>query len=211
MLSVLFPGMFESNLLQMNYELADLYRSINDAKKAEECYQEALEIGRRFVVKRLLFPAPGFPDYEPFVATICNDLGVLYWKINRFQEAAVYLQEALEIRRKFAGRNPGLFLSKIADTCNDIGGLYCKTNHYKEAEQCYQEALEIYKELSVRKAGRYEAKLAMAYNNLSIVYEETGRYELAEDGYQKALAIRKNYRRKTLRSLILIWQILIII
>ena len=76
------------------------------------------------------------------------NLGRLYWKLGRFEEAEHAYLEALEIDKELANKNPDAYKPNVAMTQTGLGRLYDDLGRYEEAKQAYQEALEIEKELA---------------------------------------------------------------
>jgi len=76
------------------------------------------------------------------------NLGILYWKLGRFEEAEHAYQEALEIDKVLANKNPDAYKPNVAVTQESLGRLYADLGRFEESEQAYQEAIEINKELA---------------------------------------------------------------
>jgi tetratricopeptide (TPR) repeat protein len=101
--------------------------------EAERAYEEALSIYREL-------SAVGPDVYQPFVATVLTNLGLLYAETNRMDKAEEAYAEALSIRRTLAGINPDAFLPDVVVTLFNLAALYNNTKRFKEAENAGQEA-----------------------------------------------------------------------
>src|SRR6185312_1950227 len=62
--------------------------------------------------------------YEPEVAIVLHNLGLVYRDMQRLQESQMANEEALRIRRRLAQDNPSVYRSAVADTLIDLGSLY---------------------------------------------------------------------------------------
>jgi tetratricopeptide (TPR) repeat protein len=65
--------------------------------------------------------------YLPYVATSLHNLGLLYIGSKRYTEAVKALNEALDIREKFADENPDAFNIDLCHTLIPLSGLYILT------------------------------------------------------------------------------------
>ena len=162
----------------INSEMADK----KARKQAERDYRDALEI-----LEELAEKDPAY--YEPYLATIYNNLGNFYSDDGHRQEAEDHYQESLKIYERLAQAQPAVYESDLADSYNNLGIFYQKDGRRQEAEDHYQESLKIYERLAQVQPAVYEPDLAMIYGNLGIFYKEDGRRQEAEECYQKSLKI----------------------
>ncbi len=143
--------------------------------EAEPLLKEALEIHRKTL-----------GEENPDVATVLNNLGLLYSSQRRYDEAEPLYEEALEIHRKTLGdENP-----YVATGRGNLGSLYYRQRRYDEAEPLLKEALEIHR----KTLGDENLDVARDLNSLGLLYFKLGRYNKAESSYEEALEIY----RKTL-------------
>ena len=124
------------------------------------------------------------------VATTLNNLANLHSAQNEIAIAEQEYQEALQIRRKLAVKNPFL-LPYVATTLNNLAILHKNKNETAIAEQEYQEALQIYKELAVENPRSFRFYIATTLNNLAILHKNKNETIIAEQEYQEALQIYK--------------------
>ena len=98
-----------------------------------------------------------------------NNLGLVYFKASRIEEALREYMEALKI-------NPA-----NANTHNNMGVLYYETGRFEAAAKKYEDALFI------------DPAFTNAMNNLGVVYVELGRVEEGVEKYKEALSLRPAY------------------
>jgi len=100
-----------------------------------------------------------------------NNLGNLFLRNGRMDEAVKQFQKALEIEPRYALAH------------NNLGAAFYQLGRMDEAVTHYQQALEI------------EPRFAQAHNNLGIVLFEKGQVDEAIAHFQKALAVQPNNAR----------------
>jgi len=94
----------------------------------------------------------------PRLAKILNNLGVLYEREARYEEAQKVLRRALAIWQTQANPQP----LDLATTLNNLASLYTYQSRYEEAEPLYRECLEVRE----TKLGPEDLQVANALNNL---------------------------------------------
>ena len=99
------------------------------------------------------------PEIRPTQAHARNDLGFVYQRLGRYQEAITNLQDSLAIFRGLSD------LSGQAAGLNGLGLVYCRLGQYQEAITSLQDSLTIRRELSDRHGQ------AASLNNLGNVYQ----------------------------------------
>ena len=136
-------------------KVAGFYQFLHDFAEADKLYQNALALA----------------DTSDDRATTLNNLAVLQSDRKDYEAAEKGYQEALEIRRELARRNPATYLPDVAMTLNNLAILQRARNDYEAAEKGYQEALEIRRELARRNPATYQPKVAMTLINLGIFFQ----------------------------------------
>jgi len=120
------------------------------------------------------------PDH-PNVASILNNLALLYKATGRYAEAEPLYRRALAIDEKaFGPHHP-----EVAADTHNLAMLYRTTGRYAEAEPLYRRALAIWE----KALGPNHSKVAACLNNLAGLYLTTDRYAEAEPLYRQALRI----------------------
>ena len=97
--------------------------------------------------------------------------------------------EALEIYRRLARKNPEAFESDVALTLNNLAALHYNTQRLDLAEKEYNEALEIYRRLAQKNPEAFESNVASTLNNLAALHYNTQRFDSAMEELEEALAI----------------------
>ena len=129
--------------------------------------------------------------YEPQLAAICNNLGVIYNDTQRFIESEKIYKAALEIRKRLADANPQAYESNLATSYDNLALLYKDTQRYAESEKMHKAAFEIRKRLADANPQVYEPNLAASYNNLANLYSITQRFTESDKMYKSMLDIYK--------------------
>ena len=160
---------------------------------------DALAENNEFVAIRVKI-ARKIIELYPGLATAHNNLGVLLYNLNRYEEAEKEYREALRIKPDGAEahNNLGILLYNLnrseeaeeewrealrikpdyAEAHINLGNLLKDLNRYEEAEEEYREALRI------------KPDFAEAHINLGNLLKDLNRYEEAEEEYREALRIK---------------------
>ncbi|SJM19255.1 hypothetical protein PGIN_13-1_00713 [Porphyromonas gingivalis] len=85
-----------------------------------------------------------------------NNLANLLSNNNEIERAKDCYQEALDIYRELAKKNPQAYNPDLAMTLNNLGVLYYQINNREGAEKAYKEALSIREILAKRNSSAYE-------------------------------------------------------
>jgi tetratricopeptide (TPR) repeat protein len=134
------------NSFDINFAFAYFSQLLNRRAVAAKAYERCLEVARQN------------GDEEAVAATL-NNLGLLYHDQNRMDDARQAYEEALNIRRELARKNPETYLPDMAMTLNNLGVLHHDQNRMDEARQAYEEALSIYKKFAARDPERFQAEI----------------------------------------------------
>jgi CHAT domain-containing protein/Tfp pilus assembly protein PilF len=134
--------------------------------------QQALEIEERIL-----------GAHHPDVATVLNNLALLYQKQGNYTQAEPLFQRALSIYEAALGANHPL----VATALNNLAELYQGQGKYAQAEPLFQHALSI----AEAALGANHSLVAATLNNLAALYQGQGNYTKAEPLLQRARAIRE--------------------
>lgn len=115
------------------------------------------------------------------VASCLNDLGIVYYKQEKYAEAKPLHKRALAIRENKLGPHH----KQTAYSSYNLGLIYLKQADYSAAENTFQKALAIMED----KLGAEHQETALCWNNLGLVYLHQGRYSKAETSLNNALKI----------------------
>ena len=165
-------------------EYADFARRQNQYAEAETYYKLCKD-----KIAPLVKTNPEL--YEPQLAKVYINLGVVYYCTKRFNESEQMHKAALQIRKRLADANPQAHEPDLAVCYKHLGLLYFETQRYDESEQMHKAALQIRKRLAEANPQTYESDLADNYNNLACLYRATQRYAESELLSKTAMAIYK--------------------
>ncbi|CAM4788069.1 unnamed protein product [Rotaria magnacalcarata] len=149
------------------YRMGQLMLTVGHLDQAEELYQE------------LLKNASTNSDR----AHIYHQLGMLKNDQVKYQEAANFYENALEIYRKILPDND----ASLTPTYSAIGLVYNNMGEYSKALEFYEKSLKT-KEISLP---TNHPSLATAYNNIGSVYKNMGEYSKALEYFEKSNKIWK--------------------
>jgi len=164
---------------QVSDFLVDLFE-VSDPGQARGAKLTALEILERGA-DRISEELAGQPLTQ---ARLKATIGRVYDKMGLFNEAALFVKEALQSRREQLGEEH----LDVAQSLGALGDLYRKQGKYAEAEPLLKRTLELREKL----LGPDHPDVARSLNNLAVLYENAARYAEAEPLYQRALAIQEN-------------------
>jgi serine/threonine protein kinase/tetratricopeptide (TPR) repeat protein len=116
---------------------------------------------------------------HPATAKAIGNLGELYRKQGRFEDAEPLLLEALELKRRLLAEND----VSLAIAINNLGLMYRDWGRPENAEPLLDEALD----LERRYRGEDDVGTLTAIHNLALVYEDLGRTEEALELFSRNL------------------------
>jgi tetratricopeptide (TPR) repeat protein len=122
------------------------------------------------------------------IARSFGDLGNLYFRQGKYDEAKTYFLKSIELNRSAGLRTDSQIYA-------NLGLTYMNQGDYEEGIHHQLEALA--------EAQNYNDKSGMAtlHTNLGIVYFESGQYDLALDQYQKGLKLSEELGNKQLTAI----------
>lgn len=136
-----------------------------------------------YALKSLELRRSTFGDNHTHTSTGLNNVGILYKRLDRLEEAEPYYLEALRISEVIDGP----YDPSTATSLNNLASLYKAQGHYAEAEPLYSRALEIRK----TSLGENHNDTAQSYSNVALIQRELGRFLEAEEGFKKSIQIRE--------------------
>ncbi len=125
------------------------------------------------------------------LATVYNNIGFAYNRMEKRDSALNFYQKALEINELISDKRG------IAQVKNNIGNLYDTQGNKEKALQFYFKALHIREEIDEK------ALVAASLNNIGAVYYNQGEINKALDYYQRTLDIREELDDKRGMAIIL--------
>jgi len=122
--------------------------------------------------------------YEIEIASVLNNLAMLYGKQAKYSECEPLYTQILPIyEKKYGNVHPN-----IAYVLHNLGGVQQSLAHYEEAEKLYLRALDI----KQKALGAMHPECAATLLKLGLLYKLTGKYSDAESFCKKALEIRES-------------------
>ncbi|CAF1192313.1 unnamed protein product [Didymodactylos carnosus] len=119
---------------------------------------------------------------DPYIATIHNNIAVVYKNMGDYSKALTYYEQTLELELKTLGPNH----PSMATTYNNIGGIYNDMGDYSKALTYYEQTLE----LQLKTLGPNHPSVATTYNNIGKVYNDMGDYAKALTYYEQTLELQ---------------------
>jgi tetratricopeptide (TPR) repeat protein len=162
--------------------LAMLYRMQGNYHEAEPLYRQALEIAQQ----QLLIPTPNFASgiaKLTTIASILNNLALLFHKQGRYSEAESFYHQALEISQQLLGESDPL----VATSLHNLAECYYLQGRYTEAEPLCLKSLHIRQQ----QLGESHPLVAQSLSNLAQLYTLQNRYGEAEPLCLRSLEIRQ--------------------
>ena len=124
-----------------------------------------------------------------FIATILNNLGIVYCKQGKLREAKDHHERALSLLKSLTNENP---TPEIADSLNKLGNVCYSLGDFGGAKNWFRQSLAIREELY----GWYHTTVAASLNNLGCVSSALGEHDIAKYYYQRSLAIEEQVNGK---------------
>ncbi len=164
--------------------LGSAYRGARDYEQAENSHVEALALRRTAASTTGILPA-----VQENLAVTLNNLGIVCRDRKAAKRAKAYFDEALEIRRKLAEKDPKKYSPSVAATLNNYANLLSDNNEVATAEKLYVEAYEIYQSYTGNKTLRILSEKSATINNLAALYVSKREYAKAQSYYEEAINI----------------------
>ena len=112
------------------------------------------------------------------IATVYNNIGLIYQSQGKYDEALTWLNKAREIREKVFGfQHPS-----TAGTYNNIGLIYKSQGKFDEALTWFNKARDIDEKV----VGFQHPTTATIYNNIGSIYKSQGKFDEALTWFNKA-------------------------
>src|SRR6266566_4453521 len=166
-----------------NFAFAWFNAELNHYEKATTGYARCLESARS-------------KGNSGDIAATLNNLAILDRDQKRMEAARKEFEEALEIRRELAQKNPDTYLPDAAETLNNLAILDAAQNQQEAARKGYEEALKVRRELAQKNPDTYLPDVARTLNNLAILDGVQNRREAARKGFEEALKIDREVAQK---------------
>lgn len=120
--------------------------------------------------------------FERGKAWAYNRMGIGNFIKSNYNEAVIYLQNALDIYEKLKEKRNAIAM------LGNIGNIYTHQGNYEKALQNFDKVLKINQKLDNKQG------IAAASNNIGLIHSLQGRYNLAIEDYAKSLNIAKELK-----------------
>ena len=173
-------GQYDKSNYDITFEVAFFMDEQNQFSKAQTYYEKAItQTGQVF--ER---------------ATILNNLGILLSANNEMGGAKKAYEEALQIRRQLAEKNPDVYLPDVATTLNNLGTLFHAKKEMSGAKKAYDEALQIRRQLAEKNPDAYLPHVATTLNNLGVLLKDNDEMGGAKKAFDEAMQIYRQFAQK---------------
>ncbi len=162
-----------SNLVMVTTNIGNVYSDQGIYEKALEYYHQSVDLLEQSTEKD-----------EGNRAQILFNIGYLYGKREYYEQAIGSTKEALEIYRKFQGRDD------IAQSYKNIGQFFDELGKADSALWYYDRSLELYRELG------NQNEIASVVMNIGVIYNKEEAPELALNYFQEAERILAETKRE---------------
>lgn len=153
------------NAAMIYNNMGNVYLAQNNRTEGRACYEKAIAIAR--------------VHHYAEIASVYDNLGIMYAEENKFDSALVYMNEGLQYNLS-QGYKPF-----IASSYNNLGTVCFAKKDYEGALKNFNRSLQIKLESGD------STRLPSAYRSISEVYMEQKKYALAEDNLRKAEAVAR--------------------
>ncbi|MBD2354891.1 tetratricopeptide repeat protein [Tolypothrix sp. FACHB-123] len=154
---------------RLNEQVTQLYEQ-GKYSEAIALAEKVLAIGEKVLGKE-----------HPNVATLLNNLALLYSSQGSYAKAEGLYLRSLAIREQVLGKEH----PDVAQSLNNLASLYSSQRNYAKAEPLFLRSLAIREQV----LGKEHPDVATSLNNLAELYSSQGSYAKAEPLYLRSLAI----------------------
>lgn len=167
-------GEYHRDVAQNYNDLGYAYSELGQYDLASEYLMKALSIREKLCEGR----KPG-----PDIAGSCVNVGLLFHRERKYEEALQYYERALVITKDSLPEKNSL----TATIYNNMGSSYHALNQLQQAKHYYSKGLEMRKEILDER----NPELALSYHNLGICCSDLGEYDVAVDYLLHGLELRE--------------------
>lgn len=158
----------------------------NKWAEAEKVNQKAIEFQRKLVESK-----PDNSYHRTVLAAMMNNRAFLVEQKGDVKNARRFYDEALQIRKSLADKDPDVFLQRLGDQLESNGLFYLGIHRLDEAEQLFLEELKIGQEKVEESPEGYQGWIEGAYLYLGMIYGARGKLSQAISSIDQAIRIRR--------------------
>ena len=174
--------------MKSNYFLSVVHAEEGSIFDLMNEYDKAM--GTYFLAKKEIESDPDFASDSAIRVAyvgVLNQLGVLYFKIEKFDEGLQYMSSLLSFMQEHdMGPENEHYRNLYLRAYINIGAIYIRKTDYDEAEVNYTKAMTFLNDDDI-------ITFAVVLNNLGIIYKEKGDYDKALEHHNRALEIRREH------------------
>lgn len=160
--------------------LGSIFENTNRGDEAEWCFKTALSYINVI-------------DNKREVATIYNNLGVLFSHLRQFEKAENHLNKSLSLREELLDIERTETVYELSCSYNNFGMLYSEMQQLETAEAFYKKSLPLDTILEKRGNSAQRSHLGTTLNNLATTYHRLAIFSEAERYYLAAIEKRNEY------------------
>ncbi|MCE7072616.1 tetratricopeptide repeat protein [Dyadobacter sp. CY327] len=169
-------------ICQLYSSFAELEKSDNEEKKAEDLLMKSLEIQRDLVSRHP-------QNYLSGLADSLKKMAKHYVDNNRYEQAIPLYDQSLQLYLSLVSSSKH-YLVSLAGLYNEMGVLYRRLGSSDDSKKFYDLALELTEDPSFHTVSA-RVLLGNLRNNLGVLYLNSGNLPNAERAFSEALKIRR--------------------
>ncbi len=127
---------------------------------------------------------------------LCSVRGLGMNKLKQYSAARTSYEEARDIYRQLAAKEPDAYLPNVASALNDLGNLLSDMRDFPAARGACEEARDIYRQLAAKEPDAYLPNVASALNNLGNLLRGVRNFPEAREAYEEAKDIYRQLAAK---------------
>ncbi len=154
--------------------------------ESEEANREAIELQRKLVESE-----PDNLRHRSILAAMINNMAFLTEQKGDAKASERLWNEALQIRRSLADKDPEVFLQRLEGQLENSGFFFLKINKIDEAEKIFLEELKIGQENVEKSPEVYQAWIEGGYLGLGLAYGARGKISEAIASIDRAISSRR--------------------
>jgi len=125
-------------------------------------------------------------EKQQHIAVIHNDIGLIYFKINKIEQALKHINIAKDIVEKLKNANSAFYkLNSNLGIINNLGAIYMQLKEFDKAEEAFLEGI------SLNELLKNERINVVLLNNLGIINMEKSNFEKSISYYHQSLYLSK--------------------
>jgi tetratricopeptide (TPR) repeat protein len=180
---------YQRRLAKAYHELGTVLGHFGHAQEMEKAFRRSVALWNR-----LHQDFPNLTDNDTWDrAATLNGIGVSLTRQHRYEEAAPFLRQGLQIRRKLAANDPDHSLNRegLSSSLRSLADLYQGWGKLHQAETFLRESLSLNESLvaAFPSIPAYQRGLTNSYGRLGRLMVSMGRTDEAEEAFRRSVLI----------------------